>query len=116
MVTQVKREKLLEVLRENRSKHRAIFDEAIENYKAECLSLLEKKIAKLKKGKMPRMSIRLLIPEDHTEDYDRVIKMFEMDVREEIELEENEFGMYVMDDWRWKREWLSNTVAYTSSA
>lgn len=111
----VNKTELLNVLRENRDAHRAIFLEALEAYKEKSIELLEKQIQNLEKGKFPIRYSNLLIPEDHTEDYNRIISMLQMDIRKEFKLEENDYASYVLDDWQWKAAWLSNTLSYTSS-
>jgi len=108
MNTKISKEKLLKVIKENRDKHRSIFLEAIEGYQKEA------KINKLKEGKTIDQYINLPIPVDHTPEYNRVIRMIEMDVRINIELGENEFAQYVMDDWQWKREWVGTVSNYTA--
>jgi len=72
-------------------------------------------IVRLKKGKTVDQYINLPVPVDHTLEYDRVIKMIELDTREEITLNENEFAQFVMDDWQWKREWVGTVSNYTSA-
>ena len=49
-------------------------------------------------------------PKDMTSEYDRVLRMLKLDVREEIELDEREYRQYVENDWSWRQEWpLSNS-------
>jgi hypothetical protein len=115
MNTVISKEKLMSIVKDNRDKHRKVFLEAIEGYRKEAINLLEKMIEKLKKGKTVNQYINLPVPEDHTPEYDRVIKMIELDTRGEITLGEEEFAQYVMDDWRWKREWVGTVSNYTSS-
>lgn len=110
----IKRDKLLEELKKNREEHTSIFLEAVEGYRKEALELLEENIEMVKAGKIINLQIMLPVPEDHTIDYDRVIKMIELDVRDEIELEEFEFSQYVMDDWAWKRQWVETVSNYAS--
>jgi hypothetical protein len=33
-----------------------------------------------------------------------------------VELSEQEFGQYVMDDWAWKRQFLLSNSAYSATA
>lgn len=112
----VDKKKLMGIIQENRDKHREIFLEAIEGYRAEAVKRLERMIEKLKRGKTIEGYLHLPVPTDHTGDYDRVLKMMELDTREEIGLGEEEFAQYVMDDWSWKREWIATASNYTSNA
>lgn len=36
----------------------------------------------------------------------------EMETRSQIELTEEEFAQYVMDDWRWKGQFAATTASY----
>ena len=45
-------------------------------------------------------------PKDHTADYDGAIHVVELHRRNTMELNEDEFASFVIDDWRWKRAWL----------
>lgn len=115
MKTVVKKEDLMDKIKSNRDKHHAIFVEAVEAYHKEALRRLEEKKQEILSGKVVNILIHIPVPEDHTHDYNRAIEMIEMDVREEIELGEEEFAQYVMDDWEWKRQWIGNTLSYTAS-
>ena len=110
----VGRAALLDKLRVNREQHRAIFESAIDGYRNMIVAELEQRIDDLKKGKEIDRIIRLEAPVDHTEDYDRVILMAEMNISDEIELDEDNFAQYVMDQWRWKAAFISNAGTYTS--
>jgi hypothetical protein len=112
MNTIIGRAQLLEAIKENRNGHRDLFLKAVEGYQTEALRMLKDHINKIKSNKLYPVFINLPVPEDHTKDYDRIIKMIEMDSRAEIELTESEFKMYVMDDWNWKAQWTTSNSAY----
>ena len=116
MNTVIGKQDLLEIIKENKGKHRDIFLKAIDGYRSEAVNLLERMIIKLKKGKTVDQFINLPVPVDHTLEYDRIIRMIELDTRNEITLGENEFAQYVMDDWQWKREWVGTVSNYTAAA
>src|SRR5665213_480580 len=103
MNTRIEKSKLLAILTENRTKHRAIFEEAVDGYGKQALELLEKNLDALKKNKYYRVGVYLNAPMDQTADYDRAIKMVEMTTDTEIVLQEADFKGYVMDDWAWKQ-------------
>ncbi len=112
----VRKTDLLAALRENREAHRDIFNEACEGYQAEAIRLLEEHLQRIRQGKREQVYVVLPVPADHTKDYDRVIRMVEMSVDDEIDLEANDFASYVMDDWRWKREFLTSNATYSQTA
>jgi 5-methylcytosine-specific restriction endonuclease McrBC regulatory subunit McrC len=116
MITNIKKTNLLEVIRENRNEHKAIFDEAVEGYKKKAVELLEQHIDRIKRSSLERVSVSIPVPQDHSRDYDRVIAMIEKTEDEVVELEEHEFAQYVLDDWAWQREFLATNSAYSSMA
>ena len=112
----VNKQELLDRLHENRDKHRQVFEVALEEYRKEALSRLEYRVEALKTGKFPDLYIGLQAPSDHTRDYDRVIKMVEMHQDATFQLTEADFSSYVMDDWDWKRQWVTTTSHYAAAA
>lgn len=103
-------------IKANRDQHRAIFLEALEGYKKKVLEELEKHITAIREGKVQAVYVNLPQPEDHTKDYDRVLTMLSMCTENAVELNEVEFGQYVMDDWNWKRKFLASNSVYSASA
>ena len=68
--------------------------------------------ARLRGGRRVDQYIGLPEPDDHTADYDRVITMAEMSVLDVVDLSEDEFGMYVMDQWHWKQSLGESTARH----
>jgi hypothetical protein len=114
--SKVERNELLAVLHTNREKHRAIFEEAVEGYRKQTTEQLERCIARIKKGRLERVQINMPVPADQTREYERAIRMVEMTSESEIELSESDFASYVMDDWDWKRQFLSTNASYSRLA
>lgn len=116
MITTFQIDDLLSILGKNRDDHRAIFDEAVEGYKQKATELLEDHIDRIRKGDLTAVYVNLPRPEDHTQDYNRVIKMLELSTDSTIELDEHDFAQYVMDDWAWKRQFLISNTHYSTTA
>ena len=112
----MKKSVLLDKLRENQRAHKAIFDEAVDGYKKQALALLEEHLKRIRDGKMIEVAVHLPVPENHTRDYDRVIAMMELDIAETVVLSEGDFAQYVLDDWKWKRQFLESSKAYSLTA
>src|SRR5215469_1851857 len=102
----VRKDELLTALQENRSKHRQVFEKALEGYRQAAIQTLNDRITKLSAGKLPDLAVRMPLPVDHTRDYDRVIRMLTMHQSDTITLDESTFAMYVEDDWAWRREFI----------
>ena len=112
----VNKDELLTKLTENRDNHRAVFEAAIEGYRAQALSQLESLIDELKAGRSPKIKIVLPLPADHTKDYDRVIQMVKMHTGSSFRLSEYDFSSYVMDEWDWKRQFIDTSNTYAAAA
>lgn len=108
------KDKVVEIVRSNRNTHRAMFDEAMEGYENHSIELLQQHIERIKKGKRERISVALPVPEDHTDDYDRVLSILEHDIRLEVELDARSFDQYIRDNWSWKREFIETAGTYMS--
>lgn len=112
----VKKNELLEALRSNREKHSREYKEAYEGYKIEFVREASKILELAKEGKFEKKSVNCSPPEDHTKDYDRVIRMMEMCVADEIVVTENQFSQYVLDEWNWQGAFKALSARYTSRA
>lgn len=108
----IKRDDFIAALEKNRSQHRRTFDTAVEGYRARLLQELERRVHAVRRGRAVDVRVSLPEPEDHTEDYDRVLTMATMSVDEVIELTESDFAMYVMDQWHWKNAFTATTSRY----
>ena len=110
----VRKEKLLIKLKENRKNHRELFLKAQEGYRQLVVEHLEKMLQDARDNKKVQTYVNLVAPVDQTKDYDRAIAMLEMSVDEEINVTQNEFTCYVLDDWQWKEQFVSSNSAYFS--
>lgn len=116
MVIKVDKGELLKRLEENRDKHRAVFEAALNGYKEHATAVLKDHLADLAHGRTPEIRISVTRPEDHTRDYDRVIGMLKMHQGITFELDETTYAQYVDDDWQWKRQWLQTSTRYAAGA
>jgi hypothetical protein len=110
----VNREELLEVVKENCKNHRIVFEKALEGYRKAVIDELEKMLVEAKEGKRIGRSVNLVEPMDQTKEYERLIKMLEMSVEDEIDLNQHEFGCYVMDQWQWRDQFVASNSYYVS--
>ena len=110
----VNRDDLLKALKENRDKHRDVFMRAIKGYRERVIAELDRSLQDAKSGRKICRYVGLVEPEDHTKDYDRIIRMTEMEVSDTMELSESEFSSYVMDEWSWRQSFTTSTANYTA--
>jgi len=113
MKTEISKNDLLCKLQDNLDQHREMFEEAIEGYRKKAIEVLNERIDAIKKSPYDHCHVMLTMPSDHSDDYKRVILMVEADVREVIELSEQEFAQYFMDDWGWMTAFNDTYTAYT---
>jgi hypothetical protein len=111
----VNRETVLERVKANREDHRAKFEEAIEGYKHRAIELLEEHIDRIRYKGPERVFVSLPWPEDHTEDYDRIVDQLEFSLDDKLELNEQEFNTYVRDEWGWQKNFAETYSMYTQS-
>ena len=107
---------ILDIVRVNRGNHRAEFERACDGFLVKAQQELERHLSDIKAGHKIAIRINLPEPEDHTKDYDRVIKMLEMSVDENVIIQSDDFANFVMDDWQWKPAWTASNTAYMAAS
>jgi len=58
--------------------------------------------------------INLAFPEDHTQDYDRIIEVLEMTNANTVKLTLDEFDKYVRDNWEWMTAFKMSSSLYNN--
>lgn len=123
----VEKEKLLETLKKNRSKHTKEYEEASEGYRDKLIDDYKKFIDKISDAlnQLANTTIALenitlhfqhpslIKPEDHTTDYSTAIEMLEWSVDDHVDLEQYEFEQFVQDKWDWTNLHATATVMYS---
>lgn len=112
----VRKSELLDILKGNRERHQGLYQEARTAYLLRAQVKLGQLLDDVNAGRMPNLLVDMPVPEDHTRDYDRVIRMLEMDLADDITITDSEAKAYVQDDWPWRRSFIANTVSYTGAA
>jgi len=108
----IKKSVLVEVVSRNMQQHREQFEKAFDGYRRECESVLSQNLENLKMNRRHVVRFSEIPPEDHTDDYRRVLAMLDMSVDDVIELTNQEFQQYVQDDWNWKSQWIGSNSKY----
>ena len=137
---EVNREKLLETLNLNKSKHIKDYLEAKEGYRtvllekveaafADARSSLEQKHLRVKRQIsemtdaeiekqrdnitiVDSISVEMRVPRCYDKEYDAAIDMAKWDVRETLELTHAEFTCFVRDQWDWTSEFAAISAMY----
>jgi len=108
------KDKVLEKLRTNKSKHVAEYDLAMKEYWKALESKLESMIERARSHKFDNndFHIRLGVPQNHEEQYDTNIEMLEMTSETEITLTEVEFRQFIRDEWDWMGDFKATVASY----
>lgn len=106
---------LLEKIKHNYASHRQKFEDAVEGYKAKAVQLLQDHIERILANAPEKVVVSLPWPEDHSDDYERVIEMLEWSDDEQLELNEHQFATYVLDQWGWQEKFTTTAAMYSGS-
>lgn len=112
----VKKSELLEKVRANRDAHRDLFLKAQEGYRLRIIEELDRSLKDAQEGR--RVDLKVLampVPEDHTDDYDVVITMLEMEVDDNVIIDDHDIQRFVLDKWDWKVRAMTTNTAYAAS-
>lgn len=112
---EITKENLLNILTENREKHREVFKAAMDGYAKARRERLEDELRQTATGPMRDLKILLTCPKDHTADYDRVIRMVQLHEGATLVLSETDVQQYIMDDWVWRRDWNRKMSDYAGA-
>lgn len=109
----IDKERLRERVQVNRDNHRLIFERSVDGYREAVQRWFGQQMDRLRDGDDDfEVTFTGVRPEDHTEDYERVLEMLEMSEDDTILLSQEEFARYVRDDWGWKRLFTATTSSY----
>lgn len=101
-------------LTENMQTHHEHWHQAMGHYEAKVREWFEVNLSNIIEGKWAEIqrSCPYPVPEDHTDDYERVLDMLKWDLGNTYELSEGDFDQYVNDNWGWQRSFAANTMSY----
>jgi hypothetical protein len=105
---------LVKKLRENRTQHAGKVNTARGIYRQKVVAELEIRLEQAKNGRDidPGFLHLLPIPRDYTEEYDRALAVCEWEVGAEIQLTQEDFNRYVLDQWEWHQAFAASTAVY----
>ena len=110
----VEQGRLIDIMKQNRDQHRALFLKAQEGFRARVIEELDQMLEDARDGREVRILVGLEAQEDHTDDYDRVIGMLEMSVDAVVELDVASYEHYVRDRWSWSDRAMLKNTSYAS--
>jgi hypothetical protein len=113
----INRTDLLAIVRTNKEKHVREFDQAVEDYKNAVIKIAEENFALAKTGDLDEIVKIKPVPNkpnSYETSYTRAIRMLELSVDNEIELETHDFDQLVLDEWQWKASFSIMNSTYKS--
>lgn len=113
----INRNELLSIVRANKEKHIKEFNEAVEDYKKAVNKVAEENFALAKTGDLNEIAKIKFVPNkpvSYESSYVRAIRMLELSVDTEIELELHDFDQLVQDEWQWKQAFTTSNSTYKS--
>jgi hypothetical protein len=111
----INKAKLLDIVRNNKTKHVAEFKESVEDYKTLVLKIARDNLAIAQTGdrtQFGKIKSMPSAPTSYEDSYTRGIRMLELSEDEVIEIEEHTFNQLVLDEWQWKSSFTATTTAY----
>jgi hypothetical protein len=108
----MKKSDLLARVEENREGHREVYEKAMDGYTKAAVAFFQEQLERAKDGNTFVTYFGEPMPEDHTDDYDNVLDMLDMEVGDQITLSNAEFRQYVRDDWGWKQTFIATSSNY----
>lgn len=107
----VNKAKLIAKIEENKARHIEAYAKAVVAYKAEALKQLAEQTKIAEEGGL-MIKVSLTTPVDNRKNYDKIIDMFNWEVEEEVELEQQEFNEYVQDETEFARHAFASNQMY----
>lgn len=107
----VRKAELIAKIKENKATHEKAYAKAVIAYKKEALKQLADLTKKVKDGDMS-VQLYLTTPVDNRKNYDKIIDMFNWEVEDVVELEQQEFNEYVQDETEFARHALLSNSMY----
>jgi hypothetical protein len=94
----VKKLQLIEQLKVNMVNHIKEYENAVVAYKEEALKQLSQQIKEVEEGSLVAR-LNLVTPINSSKEYEKVIEMFEWEINDDVELEQDEFNQFVLDEF-----------------
>jgi hypothetical protein len=113
----IDKKKLLAIVRENKQKHILEYNESVKDFKELAIRIATTNLEIANTGELDKISRIKTIPQSptsHEKEYERAIRMLELSVEKEIEVEEDIFNQLVLDEWAWKHQFVASASLYKS--
>lgn len=106
---------LLGIVRENKSKHILAYKEAVDDYMEAARTIVNYNVDRINERTVEAIAKCKTVPaapKSYEDEYSRAIRMLELSVETEIELEADVFNQLVLDEWHWKNQFSLMASTY----
>lgn len=115
---EVNKTKLIETLYENKSKHIKEYNESITAWRDNIMQAVDKIKEKIQESPdvdPTHLISRIRKPHNHSDQYNTVIGMMEMDVKENVTISQSDYMYFIKDEWDWKRDFAATYASNISN-
>lgn len=114
---------LLGIVKSNLEKHKLDYIESVKDYETAVLTVAADNV-KITKANQKALAKKIDLqaikgtksfphaPRSYAAEYARAVRMLELSVDENIEIEEDIFNQLVLDEWSWKRDFIAASTMY----
>jgi len=114
----VNKQELIATIKDNLKKHKVDYEEALILRREKIKNIFKEEIKKIDGDKSYQTNVEFIYselkPKNNTKSYEKALQKLEMSVDEFIELSDEDFNELVLDEWHWKREFLTSSLRYKS--
>lgn len=113
----IEKAKLKDIVAQNREKHLAEYKAGKAAFKVLVLEKLDDLRARVQTNDdfSATELVRLQAPASHEKDYDRVLRMLDLEEDAVITLDDEAFRNFVMDEWAWTEHFTATNKLYRDS-
>jgi len=107
---------LLGIVKKNKETHVKLYEESVEDYKVAVVKVAEYNLEAAKTNELEKMKFKLFptTPVSYENQYAKAIRMLELSIETEIDVEEDIFNQLVLDEWSWKNSFITSGALYKS--
>jgi len=109
----VNKKEIITALKKNKIKHAKSYEKAVKEYDKNARKQLKEFAKELDRGNMG-MQISLTTPINNSARYTKLINMFELELKDEIELTQGQFDEFIHDEFGWSRQAYATNSSYKS--
>ena len=94
----VDKKQLIAKIKENKENHIKEYEKAVENFKKEAAKKIKELSVSLKNENFDKLKLSMTVPENRSNEYDKLVLQFEWEIEDQVELSQGEFNEYIHDE------------------